>query len=349
MKRFGFTLVLLSGFVFAQACSNIDNTPTAETTVSAVAKTIEPTPKVLLEENNKAIASPVITDEVTATPSTSKKAVTPKQDGLEVESTSTPLAQVKEVQNNEQPAVVNSSVKVEAEIQPIPSTEELVETETSELESASGAPSHAVFSGLLKENVSRGKVNYEGLKKNQATLKSYIEMLGANAPGDDWSRNEKLAYWINAYNAVTINLILDNYPVKSITDLSNGKPWDKKIVTLGGKSYSLNQIENDIIRPRFNEPRIHFAVNCAAISCPPIRNEAFVASKLDEQLDEQTRSFLKNEAFNALNGKTFRASKIFDWYGEDFGDLNAFISKYTNLPADATIEFVDYNWALNKQ
>jgi len=211
-------------------------------------------------------------------------------------------------------------------------------------------PSHAPFSELLKQYVSAaGNVNYAGLKKEHSALKAYLNTLSQNAPSDSWSRNEQLAYWINAYNAVTLNLILENYPLATITDLDKGKPWDKKVVTLGGVTYSLNQIENEIIRPRFQEPRIHFAVNCAASSCPPLRNEAFVASKLEEQLEEQTRSFLRSEAYNALSGQTFRASKIFDWYGEDFGDLNKFIGKYLDLPADAKIEFTNYDWSLNKQ
>jgi len=211
-------------------------------------------------------------------------------------------------------------------------------------------PSHAAFSDLLKRYVSAaGNVNYKGLKSEQDALSNYISVLANNAPASSWTRNEKLAYWINAYNAVTLNLILENYPIESITSLDKGKPWDKKAVTLGGKAYSLNEIENEIIRPQFDEPRIHFAVNCAAASCPPLRNEAFVASKLEAQLEEQTRSFLRAESYNALSGKTLRASKIFDWYGEDFGDLKAFIGNYINLPSDVTIEFTDYDWSLNKQ
>ncbi|MFK8054716.1 MAG: DUF547 domain-containing protein [Saprospiraceae bacterium] len=211
-------------------------------------------------------------------------------------------------------------------------------------------PSHAAFSDLLKRYVSAaGNVNYAGLKKEHAALNSYITALAANTPASSWSRNEKLAYWINAYNAVTLDLVLDNYPITSITDLEKGKPWDKKVVTLGETSYTLNQIENEIIRPQFNEPRIHFAVNCAAASCPPLRNEAFVASKLEAQLEEQTRSFLRSESYNALSGSTFRASKIFEWYGEDFGDLGAFIGKYIDLPSAVTVEFTNYDWTLNKQ
>lgn len=224
-------------------------------------------------------------------------------------------------------------------------------TTTSSLEVVlENPPSHAAFSDLLKRYVSAaGNVDYVGLKKEHAALDAYITTLSANTPSSSWSRNEKLAYWINVYNAVTLDLILDNYPLVKITDLEKGKPWDKKLVTLGDDRYTLNQIENEIIRPQFNEPRIHFAVNCAAASCPPLRNEAFVASKLEAQLEEQTRNFLRNEAYNALSGKTLRASKIFDWYGEDFGDLVEFIGKYINLPSGTSIEFTEYNWLLNKQ
>ena len=210
------------------------------------------------------------------------------------------------------------------------------------------APSHDLFTKLLRRYVSpQGQVDYAGLTKDRVLVDTYLEQLSQNPPAADWSRDERLAYWINAYNAGTLQLIVDNYPVASITDLDNGKPWDVKRVELGGTTYSLNEIENDIIRPRFGEPRIHFAVNCAAKSCPPLRNEAYTAERLDAQLEEQTRKFLNNEAYTAVDGDQLRVSKIFEWYGEDFEDLPAFIARYRDVPAGAQITYAEYDWALN--
>ena len=212
------------------------------------------------------------------------------------------------------------------------------------------APSHAAFSALLKRYVNTdGDVDYAGLKSQLPKLNAYLSTLSQNPPQDNWSRNERLAYWMNAYNAATLKLIAENYPLTSITKLDGGKPWDVKRVELGGTTYSLNEIENDIIRPRFKEPRIHFAVNCAAASCPPLRNEAYVASRLDAQLDEQTRAFVNDSRYNTFSSGTATVSKIFDWYGEDFGDLKTFLGKYHAGGAPSNVKFAEYDWALNKQ
>jgi len=210
---------------------------------------------------------------------------------------------------------------------------------------------HADFSALLKQHVSaKGDVDYAGLKRDESRLNAYLGQLDANPPMGDWSSDEKLAYWINLYNAGTLKLIVDNYPVSSITSLDNGKPWDVKRVKSGGKMYSLDAIENEVIRPRFDEPRIHFAVNCAAASCPPLRNEAFVASKLDAQLEEQTRNFLKSDQFISVDGSNVEVSRIFDWYGEDFGNVAAYIAKYRDdVTAESSVTFSDYDWALNSK
>ena len=121
-----------------------------------------------------------------------------------------------------------------------------------------------------------------------------------------------------------------------------------KRVKLGDKTYSLNQIENDIIRPRFKESRIHFAVNCAAKGCPPLRNEAYHPERLDRQLAEQTKRFMNDGRYTRVEGKTLTVSKIFDWYGKDFADVKAFVGKYRDVPAGATLAFDDYDWSLNK-
>jgi hypothetical protein len=208
---------------------------------------------------------------------------------------------------------------------------------------------HTLFDGLLKKHVRNGKVNYKGLKSDIDILNQYLELLKKNLPDKTESKNYRLAFWINAYNAFTIKLILDNYPLKSITDLHGGKPWDVKWIEIGDKKLSLNNIENDIIRPRFNEPRIHFAVNCAAKSCPPLSATAFTADNLISLLEERTIKFINDPEFNSISKSKIKISKIFDWYRQDFGDLVSFIDKYTseNISNSAEVSYKEYDWNLN--
>jgi hypothetical protein len=211
-------------------------------------------------------------------------------------------------------------------------------------------PDHSAFSELLSKYVdAQGKVNYSGLKSEVTKLDSYLTELKQQQVDDSWSREEKLAYWINTYNAFTIKLILNNYPISSITELEGGKPWDKKWITLGDKTYSLNQIENDIIRPQFGEPRIHFAVNCAAKSCPPLADKAFTADNLEGLLESQTRKFINNVSYNKIATNQAQVSKIFDWYGSDFGNVVSFLNKYSEVKIApmTNVEFLEYNWKLN--
>ncbi len=213
-----------------------------------------------------------------------------------------------------------------------------------------GVPSHKAWDKLLSTYVSsKGVVNYSGLKGEEGVLDDYISALKSSSPQTSWTESAELAYWINAYNALTIKMILENYPLKSITDLHGGKPWDVKVIDVAGKSYSLNNIENDIIRPQFNEPRIHFAVNCAAKSCPPLANKAFTESNLISLLDIQTKAFVNNPSLNTLEENSIVVSKIFDWYGKDFGNVAAFISKYaaSKVSPTATVSFNEYDWSLN--
>jgi hypothetical protein len=213
------------------------------------------------------------------------------------------------------------------------------------------APSHKPFTTLLKKHVnSTGKVNYKKFKQDKAALNSYLSILAKEIPAKNWSKNDALAYWINAYNAYTIQLIIDNYPTTSITKLHSGKPWDKAFINLAGKAYSLNDIENKIIRPTYNEPRIHFALNCAAVSCPPLLNEAFEATTLEKQLAARTKSFINSSA-NTFASNSVTISKIFDWYKTDFSNVITFLNKYTKttIAANATINYAEYNWNLNEQ
>jgi hypothetical protein len=220
--------------------------------------------------------------------------------------------------------------------------------------------SHEIFDKLLKKHVT-GFVDYGGFKKDQSELKKYLTLISANAPAKSWSTNEKLAYWINLYNAYTIQLILDNSDknLKSIKDIGDkikipfvNTPWDVKFIVIGKNKYDLNNIEHGIIRKEFKEPRIHFALVCAAKSCPPLRNEAYVASKLNSQLDDQGVDFLNDKFKNEVGQNSAVVSKLFTWYGGDFKDkmpIIDWINKYSKVKTnkDTNITYKDYNWELN--
>ena len=245
---------------------------------------------------------------------------------------------------------------------------------------------HSTFDNLLSEYVtpiSNGtstQVNYDGFKKERTRLNEYLAQLAKvkQSTFDSWSKNKQLAFLINAYNAYTIELILTEYPdIDSIRDLGSffSSPWKKEIAPLLGENRTLDEIEHELIRgtnqstKTYNEPRIHFAVNCASIGCPALREEAYTGDKLDEQLEAQTKRFLADASRNKMSENTLHLSKIFDWYREDFdresgswrgtSTLNAFILLYkdamqlteaqvTSLEKNtADIEYLDYDWALN--
>ena len=214
-----------------------------------------------------------------------------------------------------------------------------------------GRPSHKIWDALLKSFVSAdGKVNYPGMKSELKNLDAYLNHLAEYKPSANWTREESLAYWINAYNAFTIKLIVDNYPLQSILELKSGKVWDWNWIRLHGESYSLNQIEHEIIRTEYDEPRIHFALVCAAISCPPLLNRAWQAENLESDLRRRTEEFINNTKYNyERNGKLF-LSKIFEWYRSDFGNLQKFLNKYLkiSISSDTPIVFIDYDWSLNE-
>ncbi len=199
---------------------------------------------------------------------------------------------------------------------------------------------------LAKYVTSSGFVDYTSWKSDEKRLDKYLSKLKEGNSEDD--KNAALAFWINTYNAFTIKLILENYPVKSIMNLDNGKVWDRQWITIKGKTYSLNDIEHNLIRPRFKDARIHFAVNCAAKSCPPILNKAYTAENVQKLLRSQTKKFV-NSKFNDLTNKEIVLSKIFEWYAEDFGDIIEYINKYANNAVDknSKIRYVDYDWSLN--
>ncbi len=209
---------------------------------------------------------------------------------------------------------------------------------------------HDAWNTLLQEYVSnKGNVNYNGLKSKRKAITNYISSLGDNMPSNSWAKADKIAYWINAYNAMTVDLILRNLPIESIKDIKD--PWKQRLWKLGSKWYNLDEIEHQILR-KMDEPRIHFGIVCASFSCPKLVNEAFTASNLETQLTEATRGFLSDPKRNNLSTNSIKLSKIFKWFAKDFkteGSLIDFLNKYSDISISNTAKksYKDYNWSLN--
>lgn len=232
---------------------------------------------------------------------------------------------------------------------------------------APGEKNHALFTAILKDHVRKGNVRYASLKKD-ARLGRYIGLLESSRPQGIKGRRAQLAYWINVYNAFTLKLIVDNYPLKSITELHSSSQagqtiWDKWRFKIDGRSYTLNQVEHKIIRPRFREPRVHAALVCAAVSCPPLRAEAYQGDRLERQLSEQMRIWLKDRSKNYYDTQKniLYLSKIFDWFEEDFvrkgGSITEALLPYLPAPTrkrlqgkrkKAPIRYLKYDWSLNE-
>lgn len=219
---------------------------------------------------------------------------------------------------------------------------------------------HSAWDVLLKRYVNdQGLVNYKGFIADSTELNKYLDLLSANPPDQKtWSESAQLAYWINAYNAFTIRLIIRNYPMKSIKDIAGIIPfintsWDIKFIHIGDNDYDLNNIEHGIIRKQFDDERIHFALVCAAISCPPLRREAYTGEKLNDQLNDQARIFFNDNTKNKISQNEAIISPILKWYSGDFEDkaenLQAYINKYSKVKVNpgAKITYTDYDWSLN--
>jgi hypothetical protein len=210
---------------------------------------------------------------------------------------------------------------------------------------------HEAFNTLLIANVSEsGVVNYKGFIQNRKVLEDYISSLGKSLPAETWTKEDKLAYWMNAYNAMTIDLIIRNYPIKSIKDIK--KPWDQRLWKLGENWYNLNEIEHQILR-KMAEPRIHFGINCASFSCPPLLNEAFSASKVNEQLNIVSFRFINDPQRNNISEMSVEISEIFSWFAKDFkkdGSLFEFLNKYSKVQIHpkAKKKYKKYDWTLNE-
>ncbi|RMD84464.1 MAG: DUF547 domain-containing protein, partial [Lentisphaerae bacterium] len=208
--------------------------------------------------------------------------------------------------------------------------------------------------------VSKGLVTYRGLKTQKAKLAKLLESWGAVAEAKmrSWPEKRQLAFLINLYNAATLKLIVDHYPVKSIKDIGGWftGPWDQKVVPLWGRLVTLNFLEHKLLRKEFHEPRIHLALVCAARGCPPLRSEAYRASRLDAQLDDQAQRYFSMPTGLQIdnNRRKVLVSKIFKWYSEDFESVRAFIRRYVKPELQHAVttydlDYLAYDWRLNEQ
>lgn len=221
--------------------------------------------------------------------------------------------------------------------------------------------SHDAFDKLLKKNVDEnGMVDYISFGKDSVALNSYLKLLSENPPEEKtWTENEQKAFWINAYNAFTIQLILRNYPVKSIKEIGGdiyriNTSWDIKFIRVGDDMVDLNYIEHQKLRKLFDDPRIHFAIVCASVSCPKLQRFAYAPDNLDNQLNKAAKDFLSDTSKNKLDPAHPALSLLFKWYKMDFNNsmpLTDFINQYSDIKilSGAEINFLEYNWALNEQ
>lgn len=214
---------------------------------------------------------------------------------------------------------------------------------------------HSIWNNLLQENVTpTGHVNYKNLKINKNSVSKYLQELKHHAPSSDWTKEEKMAYYINLYNAYTIQFIITKYPVTSPKDINySGKDiWKLRLVKTGKKTISLNDVEN--ILKGYGDARIHFAINCGAISCPKLMNRAWQANTLESDLTKMTKLFINNSSVNIIKPKRIKISKLFEWYPLEFKTSTTtiidFINTYSNIQISpkAKIEYLPYNWNLNE-
>lgn len=217
------------------------------------------------------------------------------------------------------------------------------------------AGDESIWNELLSKHVSTdGVVDYTALKTEEAKLDKYLNWLNYTKM-TGFSSDKSKAHWINAYNAYTVKLILKNLPTESIKDISeNWKgPWDIPFCDVAGKTYTLTQIEHEILRKDYNDPRIHAGINCASISCPQLPNKAMTETNVNSLLETAMKNFINDPKRNdIISGDEVEISKIFKWFKEDFvkeGSLIDYLNKYSNtvLDKDASVSYKSYNWNLN--
>ncbi len=223
---------------------------------------------------------------------------------------------------------------------------------------------HAAWDALLKRHVRvlpgqhASQMDYAGMARDRAALKAYLDTLSAvpQAEFDGWAKDERKAFLINAYNAFTVEKILTRWPdIASIWDFGKffGNPFKDDFFKLLGRPMTLDGIEHGTLRKKgaYDDPRIHFAVNCASIGCPMLREEAYVAARLEAQLDQQAVRFLSDRSRNRFRDGRLEVSKIFDWFKEDFEPREAYFGRYAKVlgypGGPVPLEFLDYDWSLN--
>ena len=213
----------------------------------------------------------------------------------------------------------------------------------------------SIFDSLLQKNVDKtGRVDYQSLKNNETLLDNYLAYIQNNEPTKDWSSNKKKAFWINTYNAYTIKIILNNYPLKSIRDIKiDGETaWKIPFVKIGQKRYTLDQIEHKILRKKFNDPRIHVGINCASVSCPRLWNFAFTEDNIASSLDNLMKVFINDTTRNKISKNNVALSEIFNWFSKDFiknGTIINYLNTYAaiKISEKASIKYLTYDWSLN--
>jgi hypothetical protein len=235
---------------------------------------------------------------------------------------------------------------------------------------------HAGLTSVYDVALKGGLIDYAGLRAKPKALDAYLAQLARTTPAQHatWSRDQRFAFWINAYNAYTIQLIRDEGPVKSIKDLGGffSSPWEKKFIPMPAfdpegknKKLTLDEIEHELLRPVFKDARVHAAINCASMGCPPLRATAFSAEGLDDQLEDQVGVWLSDPTRNQVSpsGGKIRVSKIFDWFKEDFGKKDAAVARWIAdhvkdegianalraAAGDIDVKYLDYDWKVNAQ
>ena len=222
---------------------------------------------------------------------------------------------------------------------------------------------HASWDGLLKKHVvlldggKASQLRYADMARERPALKAYLQTLSevGEAQFEAWSRAERIAFLINAYNAFTVEKVLTRYPaIGSIWDFGKvfGNPFRDRFFVLLGQRRSLDDLEHGILRKDYREPRIHFAVNCASVGCPMLREEAYRGLDLEKQLEEQARRFLSDRSRNRTREGRLEVSKIFEWFKEDFEPRDRYFMNYAGLlglppGASPPLAFLDYDWSLN--
>lgn len=222
-------------------------------------------------------------------------------------------------------------------------------------------PMHQTWDDLLKRNVQAdGRLSYAELAEHDDELRGYLQTLRRTTPAASWSRQDQAAFWLNVYNAYTVYMAVEYYPVQRLSDIKvktvggYRSVWEAPEVNVGGKQYSLNQIEREIL-PRLlpQDPRRFLALHCAAVSSPTLLPEAYDGPRLNDQLDAQARRFINDPTHNQLTPTAVQVSSVFDWHAAEFGEasqLIVFLNRYAKTPvaATATVQYLPYDWTLNE-